>query len=183
MKLNKKALIALVSAALLLTFAVSGTVAYLVDVDEPVVNEFKPAKVTVEIPENFTDPSVKKDVYIKNTGDIKAYVRAMYIVTWQNATGMVPADVGDYTITFEEGSKWIKSLSTGFYYWPEPLEAKAPTDDKLIAEIKPVAGAAPGEDYYLNVEIIAQAIQAEPVKAVTEAWGVTLSGTTITAVP
>jgi hypothetical protein len=36
-----------------------------------------------------------------------------------------------------------------------------------------VNGKGP-EGYYLNVEIVAEAIQAEPANAVQEAWGVTL---------
>ena len=170
MKLNKKALIALVSAALLLTFAVSGTVAYLVDVDDPVVNEFKPAKVTVTIPEGF-DGETKSNVKIQNTGDIKAYVRATYIVTWQNGANMIPAKAAEYDLVLNT-TGWIQA--NGMYYWPTALEPTATTGVLIDSCTVKDGIQPPAEGYYLNVEIIAQAIQAEPTTAVVDAWKVTL---------
>ena len=179
MKLNKKALIALVSAALLLTFAVSGTVAYLVDVDEPVVNEFKPAKVTVDIPEEF-DGESKSDVKIQNTGDIKAYVRATYIVTWQNGTNMIPAQATEYDLVLNT-TDWVQA--NGMYYWHSALEPNNATGILIKSCAVKDGVRPPAEGYYLNVEIIAQAIQAEPTTAVVDAWKVTLdSNNNITGV-
>lgn len=181
--LTKKVFMVIVSAALLLTFAVSGTVAYLVDASDPVVNEFTPTSVKVEIPENFKN-NVKENVKIKNTSDIKAYVRATYIVTWQTTDSsgikqMLPADTDDYELNLNT-SGWV--VANGMYYWPTPLDAQAETG-VLITSCKVKDGVQPpAEGYYLNVEIIAQAIQAEPTTAVVEAWKVTLNGTTITGV-
>ena len=36
-------------------------------------------------------------------------------------------------------------------------------------------------EYFLNVEIVASAIQSEPVTAVQEAWGVAIADGTVTA--
>lgn len=59
-KLNKKIIALLISAALLLTFTVGGTVAYLVDASGPVENQFKPAAVDTEIDEEFDKNGAKK---------------------------------------------------------------------------------------------------------------------------
>lgn len=176
MKLNRKVLIAIVSTALLLIFSVSGTVAYLVDASGPVDNVFKPAKVTVDIPEDFKN-NVKENVKIQNTGNVKAYVRAMYIVTWQkddvdNVKQILPASADDYELILNQ-KDWLKD-SKGIYYWPTSLDAQAMTDP-LIISCKVREGVQPPEEgYYLNVEIVAQAIQAEPTTAVTTAWKVTV---------
>ena len=64
-KFHKKNLVLLASVAVLLTFAVSGTVAYLVDADGPVVNEFKPATVDITTTDKIEN-GAKKDVIISN---------------------------------------------------------------------------------------------------------------------
>ena len=40
-----------------------------------------------------------------------------------------------------------------------------------------------GTTVYQVIEVIAEAVQAEPVSAVREAWGVTVTNNTITAAP
>ena len=40
-----------------------------------------------------------------------------------------------------------------------------------------------GSTVYQVIEVIAEAIQAEPISAVREAWGVTVTNNTITAAP
>ena len=50
----------------------------------------------------------------------------------------------------------------------------------LIKSCKPNDGRNP-EGYALSVEILADAIQSEPAKAVKEAWGMTVQNGRITA--
>ena len=159
MKKNmKKMLILLAATMLLLTFAVGGTIAYLVTSDGPVVNTFEPAKVTIAVKESFED-NIKKDVYITNTGSAKAYIRAAIVVTWQDANGNIypafPVENTDYRIDY--GTGWTPS--GGYYYYNGEVEPGDPTTN-LIDSIAPVAGKAPN-GYALHVEILAQAIQAE----------------------
>ena len=48
------------------------------------------------------------------------------------------------------------------------------TTGTLISSCTEVAGKAPAENYRLSVEIIAEAIQSQPDRAVKDAWGVTV---------
>lgn len=179
MKLNIRSLVLLVSVTLLLTFTVSGTVAFLADNSGAVVNEFTPVNVTPSVAETF-DQTVKKNVQIKNGGNIDAYIRAMVIVTWQDADGNVlatlPVEGTDYQITW--GDSWDRDATDGFYYHSTKVAPDAMTGI-LITECKPLK-AAPEAGYTLHVEILAQAIQAEGKNsddkyAVEAVWGVTVN--------
>ena len=164
----------LLLAALVLIFGalVGSTVAFLFTNTGAVINTFTPSKVTVDVPEEF-DGSVKNNVKVKNTGDIAAYVRAAVVVTWQDDDGnvhpTVPVAGTDYTVTYPANTGWVKHTD-GFYYYTSALAPNAETG-VLLTDCKPVEGKAPA-GYHLSVEILASAIQSEPISAVTEAWGV-----------
>lgn len=185
-KFSKKALILLISAAALLIFSVGSTVAYLVDATGSVENTFSPTSTGTNIEE--TTGSTKTDVYVTNTGDISAYIRARYLITWQNAAGdirVAKQDV-DYTLTMGS-SNWLPG-SAGLYYWKNPVAGKGGVTENLIDECK-VIGNPPAEGYTLHVEILAQSIQAEGMSSngklpVVEAWKVTVDTSgTIKSVP
>lgn len=160
-KFHKKSLALLFSIAVLLTFAVGSTVAYLVDASGPVVNEFKPASVTPSITEGLNG-KVKENVRIQNTGSVSAYIRAKIIITWQDESGNVypalPVENTDYTITI--GSDW--TLSNGYYYYKSAVESGAYTSN-LIGTCEVIG--TPPTGYTLHVEILAQAIQADGLGA------------------
>ena len=181
MKLNKKSLVLLVCVAMLLTITVSGTVAFLADDSGPVINEFTPVNVPPTVNESFTG-TVKSNVKIGNTGNIDAYIRAMVIITWQDEDGNVlstlpvaTGDSADYAITWGL-SGWDRVTTDGCYYHTAPVAPNGETS-VLITECKPLK-AAPVEGYTLHVEILAQAIQAEPIDAVKAAWGVSATEAT-----
>ena len=170
-RINKKVILLAVSLVLILSAAIGGTVAYLIDQTGSITNTFTPAKVTPEVKENFGN-NVKEDVQIKNKGDIPAYIRVKVVVTWKDALGNIyntaPVLDKDYTWTIPANNDWAQS--GGFYYYTEPVPAGGSTSI-LLTDCQPVAGKAP-EGYSLSVDIHAQAIQAEPTTAVTSAWGV-----------
>lgn len=171
MKNIKKSLVLLTAMVVLLCAVVGGTVAYLVTATDPVTNTFTPSSLETEIKEEF-EKNVKKNVTITNTGNVKAYIRAAVIVTWQNTDGtvygVVPKLGEDYSYTGAE-SGWTGLASDGYYYYTSPVEPGAATS-ALIQFCMPLK-AAPAADYTLHVEIISEAIQAEPTTAVQEAWG------------
>ena len=171
-RINKKVILLAVSLMLILSAAIGGTVAYLIDQTGSITNTFTPANVTPEVTEDF-DNKVKNNVKITNGGDIPAYIRVKVVVTWKdkddNVYGVAPKLGTDYTWT-SGSDKWF--LKGGFYYYSEPVAAKG-TTDVLFTECKPYDGKAP-EGYNLSVDIHAQAIQAEPTTAVISAWRVTV---------
>lgn len=170
-KMNKKLLVMLVSATLLLTFAVSGTVAYLADATGGVVNTFQPASVEPQINEKFEN-DVKTDVTITNVGSTDGYFRAAIVVTWRDGNGNIypamPAEGTDkdYTISLNLGTgaeQW--TLSNGFYYYNQVLSPEE-VSANLINSCIPVEGKAP-EGYKLHVAIAAQGVQATGMSANT----------------
>lgn len=172
---SKRTLLAALALVLVLGLAIGGTVAYLFTNTDSITNTFTPAKVTTTVEENFEN-NVKNNVAIKNTGEIDAYIRAMVVVTWQNDKGEVyataPVENTDYTVTWTKHGWFEKD---GYYYHASKVASNASTG-KLLTDCKPVEGKAP-EGYHLVVEILAEAIQAEPVAAVQEAWDVKISDT------
>lgn len=163
----------LLLTALVLIFGalVGSTVAFLFTNTGAVTNTFNPSSVTTEIVEEFNG-EVKKNVTVKNTGDIPAYIRAAVVVTWQNDAGQVyaetPTEGTDYTVTWTKDD-WVK-YTDGYYYYTSAVAAGASTG-VLLTDCKPVEGKAPN-GYYLCVEILASGIQSEPETAVIDAWGV-----------
>ena len=116
-RINKKVILLAVSLVLILSVAIGGTVAYLIDQTDSITNTFTPASVPPHIDENFNG-SVKDNVQIRNDGDIPAYIRVKVVVTWKdtadNVYGETPAFGTDYTWTMPESSKWfLKDGSRG----------------------------------------------------------------------
>ena len=151
---KKKAFLVLASVALLLTIAVSSTLAFLTDRTDSVVNIFSPTEVDVTVTDKVAN-GTKQDVVITNTGNIEAYIRAKVVANWQ-LNGKI---VGDWTddITYNT-DKWDKYGD--FYYYKDRVAPGKPTPVALFNSYKPtqtppVAGAQ------LVMDIIVQAVQAD----------------------
>ena len=159
---SHKGLTALVALALIFCCAVGGTVAWLTTSTGPVTNTFTPTKVETEIGEDVTT-DVKKDVVVKNKGDIPVFVRAAIIVNWVDDNGNVYAakpvagEDNDYIISLNT-TNWTLA-SDGFYYYNSTVPAGGSTGN-LINTCKPVVDKAP-DGYTLRVTILAEAIQAD----------------------
>lgn len=172
---NKK-LILLISvvAILILALTAGTTLAWLKASSGPVVNTFEPARVTSQVEEDITN-GVKSDVRIKNTSNIDAYIRATVVINWVDKDGNIAAQKPeankDYKIEYDLSNGWWER--DGYYYYSSAVAPDHLTNE-LIKECTAVAGKAP-EGYSLSVEIIADAIQSVPDKAVREAWNVTVA--------
>jgi hypothetical protein len=191
-KTQNKIIIALVSLSLVLCLSVGITVAYLVASSDELENEFEASRVSCAVVENGQDPvsdgsvnitGAKEDVFIKNTGDISAFIRATVIISWKKADGTVyakaPVEGTDYIITPSSNTGWSKSGD--IYYYTSSVAAGALTG-KLIDSCAPVDGRAP-EGYVLSVEIVASAVQAEPESVVEDEWGVEVTNGRLTSFP
>ena len=177
---RKRILPVFLTVMLIAAVTVATVYAYLKTSTPAVTNSFAAdVDPVLSIVETFED-NVKSDVAVKvgKTG-YTVYVRAAIVVTWKNAeNGDVlatkPVAGVDYTITLND-SAWFEK--GGFYYHTDPV-ASGESTAVLINSCIPIAGKAPA-GYALNVEIIAQAIQAKgntddpsELPAVTDAWGV-----------
>lgn len=157
---KKRNLLTILSIALMLTFAVGGTIAYLVDSTEEVENIFTPSEVTCKVIESMSaNKLTKSNVAIENTGDVKAYIRAAVVITWQDEKGKIysekPVAGEDYKIVYTDSWK----SNGGYYYYTEEIAPGVQTP--VLISACEVLKAAPVEGYTLHVEIIGSAIQSE----------------------
>lgn len=170
---GKKALILMVSLVAILAVSVGGVLAWLATSSGEVKNTFAPGKTDIEIEEKFEN-NVKSDVYVTNKGNIPVYIRANLVFTWKDSADNIiekPADA-TLTVTPENPTGWVKG-SDGFWYYTKPVAADGGKTTNLIdrATIK----FPEGKGYKMDLEVMAQSIQAEPKDAVKDAWGVTVN--------
>lgn len=85
---RRRAAATLAAGLLVATLAVGGAYAFLSSVPAPIVNVFDPAKVDVHIDEKLDD-GVKSDVALANTGDVDAWMRATFAISWTDEGGNV----------------------------------------------------------------------------------------------
>ena len=174
LKLNKKpakrTAVLFAALVLLLMLAVGGTVAWFTD-SAAKTNTFLPAQVSCSVSEVSTST-----VTVTNTGDVNAYVRAAVTVNWVDASGNVYGAAPQYVMGINE-SDWAV-YTDGYYYCLDELAPEA-VSENLITGI--VATSAAPEGYTLGVEVIAEAIQSEPVHAAGTAWGVVISAGGVSA--
>ena len=171
----KKGVILLISVSGMVLVVIGASLSFLKTYKGPLVNEFASSYVTSEVVEEF-DNKVKSNVQIRNTGDIDAYIRAAVIVTWkdekENVYPKTPVAGTDYTIAFSDIG-WDINTSDGYYYYTTPV-APNETTKPLIKTVIPVDEKTP-EGYGLSVEILSDAIQSLPTKAVVDSWDVTVT--------
>lgn len=162
-RMKRKSLLLVAGILLLLTVAIGGTIAYIVTNTDSMVNTFEPGKVPIEINEAFNG-TMKSDVTIKNKGNVPAYIRAKVVVTWKDKAGNVsatPVTASDYSISYNE-TDWTNV--DGFWYYKNAVNPEASTQ-ALIYGCSKTEAANPPEGYDLSVEIIAESIQAEGMRA------------------
>ena len=180
-KKNKHRLTPLVilTFALVLTLSVGGTVALLFTATDPVENIFVPARLYTEVQEDF-DQEVKENVVIRNgvtigdsfvPSEADVYIRVALIPTWEDDDGNVialSASLKDLNIIW--GADWYEHTD-GFYYFTEKVAAGDSTGELIVSAEVDKSSNGYKAGYHMNLQILAQSIQAEPITAVTEAWG------------
>ena len=177
-----KALLLIASLAVLLTATVGSTAAWLVSKPAAVENDFVPGKVACQVLEDFgveSGTSVKRNVRVKNTGNTDAYIRVLLVFTWKDDKGNIfsnkPQEGKDYQIVMDDLTDWIMQKSDAglYFYYKKPVAPDAETS-KLIDSLRQIAGVTGPENgtYKLSVDILADAVQANPPQAVKDSWGV-----------
>lgn len=161
------------SIVLLLGVAIGGTIAWLSTKTTPVTNTFIPAKVTCEVTEDFNeDTGVKTNVNVKNAGNIDVYIRVKLVTYRTNDTGQHIGGTAKLP-QFTPGKNWVKHV--GYYYYTLPVapgeKPEANLADSMTLE-KSYKDADGGKQ---ALDVMAEAIQSAPEKAVGEAWGVTIT--------
>ncbi len=176
------------AALLVLVLGIVGTtLAWLTDTTEDQTNTFEYAKVSCEVLETVTD-TTKSDVRIKNTGNTDAYIRATYVVTYRDDTESILYEPLDRNWNVDLSNKintesWVQGKD-GYWYCKTPVAPGEETPALFKAPINGngrfLDGGRSKEQAITYVEILATAIQSQPVKAMGEAWGYTMNNGTLT---
>ena len=166
------------SVVLLLALAVGGTLAWLSTKTTPVTNTFTPAKVTCDVTENFDeDTGVKTNVNVTNTGNIAVYIRVKLVTYRTNDAGQHIGGTAELP-KFTPGENWVEYGK--YYYYTLPVApGKKPADnlaDSMTLE-KSYKDADGGKQ---ALDVMAEAIQSAPEKAVADAWGVKIAPGSVT---
>ena len=165
----RKGITASVALLLVICLAIGGAVAFLVAHTDEIKNIFNPAKVTIETHEEF-DGAVKKNVNVENTGDTDVYIRVK-LVTYMQKDGVPTGDAVNIPDFILDGD-WL--LIDDTYYYTKPVASGDKTSDLIGA-----AGIVLKDGQV--VEVLAEAIQAQPDRAVEDAWPVTVTDGVLTA--
>lgn len=178
----KSKILTLLLAVLILTmFTVGGSLAYIVTHTDSIKNVFNPSTVTTEVQENF-DGTVKRNITVENTGDIKAYVRVK-LVTYRvdvDKDGNTNHIGGTATIPdFTLGTGWFKYGDCYYYTTPVPpgdtTQSLVGTDGITLQQYTDADG---GKQV---IEVMAEGIQAgqnapgDCGDAVKQSWGVVIT--------
>ena len=167
--LRKRHIALMLSMALLLVGLVGGSLAYLFMSSQSVENTFTQAFVKTSVQETF-DGAEKKDVAIRNDGNISAYIRAKVIINWQTEGGLVygeaPQAGVDYKIVYNEKS-WTWEKTDDFWYHNGAVAPGEKTSDLIVSCTPTDTGLFRKDDqgntYYLTVTILGSGIQAKGI--------------------
>lgn len=174
---NTRAITLLIALLLFSALAVGGTVAWLTANATPVKNTFTPSHVACSVTENF-DGTTKKNVNVTNTGDTEAYIRVKLVTYRVNANGDHIGGTAEIP-AFTPGNGW--EIYNGYYYYTSPVKPNEKPATNLIDSITLTGSYEDADGGKQVVEVMAEAIQSQPAKAVGEAWGVTISQGSVTA--
>lgn len=152
--------------------AISGSLAWLISAPGPVVNEFIPGEVTIQVDETFNG-TTKQNVRIKNTGNVPAYIRVALVPAWVDDEGNIAAKPAslelndDCDITWGDNFNqfWFEGTD-GFYYCKTVIEP----DESTPILIKSCTVKGEEHEYDFELQVIASAVQSLPTSTVGEVW-------------
>lgn len=166
------------SIVLLLALAVGGTLAWLSTKTTPVTNTFTPAEVTCEVEEGFNENTgVKTNVNVKNTGNIDVYIRVKLVTYRTNDAGQHIGGTAQLP-KFNLGENWVEYGE--YYYYTLPVEPNAQPHTNLADRMTLTGSYEDADGGKQALDVMAEAIQSAPEKAVGEAWDVRISQGSVT---
>ena len=165
---GRKSITMAILVVLLLTFAVSGTIAYITTKTDSVENVFTPATVDTEIDEDFEN-NVKSSIKIVNNSNIPVFVRVAIVGNWVDANGKI-VKPWEGTVDYNE-SAW--TYYDGYYYYNTAIAAKddSSTADETTNLLEYPITTESNDGLHLVITVIHQSIQSEPTDAARAAWG------------
>ena len=162
----KKLSAAAIAIILVVVMTIGGTVAFLMDSTESVINKFTPASSGITIEEEVKE-NCKTKIAVKNTGDTGAYIRVSLVANYYDENGNITGGAAVPNFALNE-TNWFKGTD-GYYYYQTPLPAGKVTES-LLAN-----GSKMELSENMQVTVLAQSIQASPTSVVHDKWGVTVN--------
>lgn len=156
---TKKSILLAVLVVVLLTFSVSGTIAWLTTSTKPIENTFTPATVDTQIIEGFNG-TAKSSITVFNKKvdtNVPVYVRVALVANWVDGSGNIvaPASVD---LTGKLGTNWV-SGGDGYYYYTKEVPVGEATSNLLAADITQPTDGPTGAS--LQIVVLHQSIQAD----------------------
>lgn len=194
-KIRTRLIILLIMTCLTITTAY----AYMYMKTQLLDNQFVVAEANCLVNETVEN-NTKKSITVENTGNINSYLRLIIFTYWvdtkpeQNIVGRQDKSEpnnGNPILSFNyDQENWIQDGN--IYYCKTPIQVGDSTPN-LLAEGSTIAlqkveeevtsnGVTVTYEYNQVVEVIAEAIQADPEEAAEESWGVTITDNKITEV-
>lgn len=168
----------ILSLILLLALAVGGTIAWLSTKTTPVTNTFTPAEVTCKVEEKFDKTTgVKTDVNVTNTSNIAVYIRVKLVTYRTNDAGQHIGGTAELP-KFTLGENWVEK--DGYYYYTLPVAPGQQPADNLADSMTLTASYEDADGGKQALDVMAEAIQSAPEKAVADAWGVKIAQGSVT---
>lgn len=178
------------AATLCIAAAVGLTLAFMFKKAEK-INRFITAEVSCAVREKTDGSEVtgiaavgseKSDIRVENTGNVKEFIRLKLVSYYIDANGDIVGTVSSQYPTLSLKNGWIAGANHTYYY-PFPTDPGGMTEILCEPFSLGQMQLADGKTVYQVIEVIAEAVQAEPISAVQETWGVTVTNNTITAAP
>jgi hypothetical protein len=121
----------------------------------------------------FVAATTKTSIQVENTGNIPAYIRLRFVSCWVDADGHIVGKASVMPAIPYDDAHWFQVGDT--YYCKDPIEVGAFTPE-LLKDGSIVLDVDESTGYRQVLEVFADAIQSKPAKAVTQSWGVSISG-------
>lgn len=176
--------IGLLVVSLVALFVLGGTLAWFT-ADANLPNMFTTGTVNIEIHEDLDDPNdpndwapgipKKKEVSVKNLGSLPVLVRVQLIPVWGSMDDREvfsedeELSIGNVILNVNR-EDWVESGD--WYYYKGVLEPEGETP-LLLSDVT-LDSSLTGNDYQgktLKIYVNAEAIQADPIEAAKDAWG------------
>lgn len=168
--MSKRTRILLISLCFALALFSVVTYGFMFRTTDTTTSEFVPGTAAVSFVENNTK--------VKNDGNTSAYIRVRFVAYCKSGENIV--GVNSPELTFTDATGWVASAANtpGCYTWY--YNNPVAVDGQVLI---PTFTKATVDGYTVVVEVFAESIQANPIDAVLDAWGVIVNKTTITSAP
>ena len=176
------------ATALCIVATVGLTLAFMFKKAEK-INRFIPAEVACAVREKTDGSEVtgiaavgseKSDIRVENTGNVKEFIRLRLVSYYVDSNGDIAGTAASQypNLTLKNG--WIAGANRTYYY-PYPVEPGSLTGILCEPFTLGQMQLADGKTVYQVIEVIAEAVQAEPSDAAKKVWGVTVENGVVTA--